>query len=81
MQAVTAAYYLVNPWLVRRRGIYDADARRRQSPWYKLSEILFGKKVNLLAHTSRYQKQMNQLNAAIFDTNANKRPRRKPGSK
>jgi hypothetical protein len=80
-EAVATAYYLVNHWLVRRRGIYDADALSRQSPWYKLSAVLFGKKVNLLAHMSDYKKGMDRTHAAIFDTDANKRPRRKPGAK
>jgi hypothetical protein len=51
MQAVMAAYALTQRWLPR-----NARSLSRQSPWYKLSAILFGKKVNLLAHMSRYKK-------------------------
>jgi hypothetical protein len=58
--AVRAAYYLVNTWLVHRRGLHAADALGKQSPWYRLSAILFGKDVNLLAHMSRYRKAVEQ---------------------
>jgi hypothetical protein len=56
-QAVKTAYYLVQLWLVQKRGIYQATSLSKQSEWFKLSAILFGdKNINLLAHMSRWAK-------------------------
>jgi hypothetical protein len=57
--AVRMAYYLVCTWL--GRGNYRARALSRQSAWYRLSAILFGKKIDLRAHMRDYQKVLSQL--------------------
>ena len=52
-RAVFCAYNLVELWLVRKQGIDSAKFISRQSAWSKLSDIMLGKKVNLLAHMGR----------------------------
>jgi hypothetical protein len=74
--AVQTAYHLVQLWLIVRRGIYDADKLSDQSPWYKLSGILFGKNANLLSHMSRYREAIDRAHAAVDDDNR-RRVRRK----
>lgn len=74
-QAVSTAYGLVCTWLVGRGT--RARSLSKQSAWYKLSAILFGKKVNLLAHMSHYQKGLTRFNATVADISKC----RKPGSK
>jgi hypothetical protein len=71
-RAVSWAYNLVELWLVRKKGIDDADSLSRESPWHKLSAILFGKKVDLLAHMSRHQKNLTGLNATIAEAKRSK---------
>jgi hypothetical protein len=76
--AVQTAYHLVQLWLVVRRGIFDAGRLSDQSPWYKLSAILFGKDANLLSHMSRYREAMDRAHAAVADGKDGRRVRRKP---
>jgi hypothetical protein len=75
--AVQTAYHLVQLWLVVRRAIYDADKLSDQSPWYKLSGILFGKDANLLSHMSGYREAMDRAHAAVGDDKDGRRVRRK----
>ena len=73
--AVQTAYHLVQLWLVDRRGIYDADNRDQQSPWYKLSAILLGKDANLLPHMSRYREAIDRAHALVGDAEDRRRER------
>jgi hypothetical protein len=62
-QAVETAYYLVQFWLVQKRGVDKATSLSKQSPWFKLSAILFGdEKKNLLKHMSRWVKGQARFN-------------------
>jgi hypothetical protein len=76
--AVQTAHHLVQLWLVVRHGIYEADELSDQSPWYKLSAILFGKDVNMLSHMRRYRNAMDRVHAAVALGDDGKRVRRKP---
>lgn len=62
VQAVQMAWYLVNVWLVRRQGIHAVGghavhALSRHSAWHELSAILFGEKIDLITHMSRYKQK------------------------
>jgi hypothetical protein len=82
--AVQTAYELVEGWLVERRGRNIDQAMSplsvsKWSEWYQLSEILFGKKTNLLAHMSRLLKPHGWATAG--DIKIKPRPSRKQGVK
>ena len=79
--AVEIAYDLVQLWLVQRRDIDQAMSLSKWSEWYRLSELLFGKKTNLLAHMSRYQKGDRLGNTIDCRYQNLNKPSRKPGSK
>ena len=59
-------------------AFYEADELSDQSPWYKLSAILFGKDVNMLSHMRRYRNAMDRAHAAVAHGNDGKRVGRKP---
>jgi hypothetical protein len=76
--AVQTAHHLVQLWLVVRHGICEADELSNQSPWYKLSAILFGKDVNMLSYMRRYRNAIDRAHAAVARSDDGKRVHREP---
>lgn len=52
--AVEEAYKLAEYWLVKKRGLHEVVNLTRKNGWHRLSSILFGADIDLLAHMTRY---------------------------